>query len=337
METLFAVIYVQGFIWGALLLRKRRTAESWLGLAFLVLGIIYFLDYSEDVYQLQVPIIFIFSGILLLLIFTGYYQYSGLVLPGKKGRGLPPGTLIIFILLVLVQALVIPGNGNETWILAGSAGTLSVLVDSFILIRRIRKKTHTGNILDLSNYLLHFHILAFKVLFTLNLLIAGFTWEQGQDALPVSDLILQGLFAAIVFSTGYHAVQFPYVQKPIPKSRKMTDPASDMVKRVSQMMEEKKPYLDCELTLGKMADLLEMSEYELTGLLHTEMQTSFYDLINGYRMAAVKEKLLEPDSKKYTILSAAYESGFNSSSTFYRIFKEHTGMQPKAFIERKAG
>ena len=54
-------------------------------------------------------------------------------------------------------------------------------------------------------------------------------------------------------------------------------------------------------------------------------------------MAAVKEKLLEPDSKKYTILSAAYESGFNSSSTFYRIFKEHTGMQPKAFIERKAG
>ena len=337
METLFAVIFVQGFIWGALLLRKRRTAESWLGLAFLVLGIIYCLDYSEDVYQLQVPVIFIFSGILLLLMFTGYYQYGGLVLPGKKGRGLPLGTLIIFMLLVLVQALFIPGDGNETWILAGSAGTLSVLVDSFILIRRIRKKTHTGNILDLSNYLLHFNILAFKVLFTLNLLIAGFTWEQGQDALPVSDLILQGLFAVIVFSTGYHAVQIPYVRKPVPKSRKITDPASDMVKRVSQMMEEKKPYLDCELTLGKMADLLEMSEYELTGLLHTEMQTSFYDLINGYRMAAVKEKLLEPDSKKYTILSAAYESGFNSSSTFYRIFKEHTGMQPKAFIERKAG
>jgi len=117
----------------------------------------------------------------------------------------------------------------------------------------------------------------------------------------------------------------------------MKEPVNDLVKRVIQMMEEKKPYLDCELTLGRMADMLELSEYELTGLLHTEMQTSFYDLINGYRMAAVKEKLLEPDSKKYTILSAAYESGFNSSSTFYRIFREHTGMQPRAFIERKEG
>ena len=337
METLFAVNFVQGFIWSALLLRKQRSAETWLGLVFLVLGIIYFLDYSEDVYQLRVPVSFIFSGILLLLMFAGYHQYKGLVLPGKRNLRVPLGAIIIFLVLVLVQALAVPENGKETWFLAGTAGILSVLVDSFFLIRRIREKTHTGNILELSNYLLHFHILAFKVLFTLILLLNGFTWEQGRDAQPVSDLILQGLLAAIVFSTGYHAVQFTYLRKPLPKKRTMKDPANDMVKHVIQLMEEKKPYLDCELTLGKVADMLELSEHELTGLLHTEMQTSFYDLVNGYRMAAVKEKLVEPDSRKYTILSAAYESGFNSSSTFYRIFKEHTGMQPKAFIERKEG
>ena len=337
METLLAVIFVQGFIWGALLLTKRRSDETWLGLAFLVLGIIYFLDYSEDIFQLQVPVILLFSGILLLLMLTGYYQFKGLVLPGNKGRGIPQGITIIFMLLVLVQAFAVPQNRKESWLFAGAVGILSVLADSLLLIRRIREKTHTGSILDRSHYLLHFHILAFKTIFTLILLTTGFTREQARDALPVTGLILLGLFAAIVFSTGYHAVQFSYIRKPLPKKQKTKDPASDMVKRVSQLMEEKKPYLDCELTLGKMADMLELSEYELTGLLHTEMQTSFYDLINGYRMAAVKEKLLEPDSKKYTILSAAYESGFSSSSTFYRIFKEHTGMQPRAFIELKAG
>jgi len=337
METLFAVIFVQGFIWGALLLRKRRSAETLLGLAFLVLGVICFLEYSKDVYQLQVPDSLIFGGILMLLMFTGYYQYQGLVLPSKKRQALPLGIMILFILLVLVQVLVVPENEKFTWLLAGSIGVLSVLVDSIILIRRIREKTHTGNILNLSNYLLHFHILGFKTIFTLILFISGFTWEPDRDTLPVTDLIFYGLLAAIAFSTGYHAVQFCYLRKPVPKRRQMKEPVNDLVKRVIQMMEEKKPYLDCELTLGRMADMLELSEYELTGLLHTEMQTSFYDLINGYRMAAVKEKLLEPDSKKYTILSAAYESGFNSSSTFYRIFKEHTGMQPKAFIERKEG
>ena len=337
METLLAVIFIQGFIWGALLLRKRWSAEIWVGLAFLFLGIIYFLEYSESVYQLKVPFILIFSSILLFLMFAGYYQYDGLVLRGKKSRNLLLGTMIIFVLLMLVQALVIPENGNETWFLAGSVGMLSVLVDFFFLIRRIREKTHTGNILDLSNYLLHFHILGFKVLFTLILLIPGFKRELGPDGLPVTDLILQGLLALIVFSTGYHAVQFTYLRKRVPKKLKMKDPVNGINKRLIQLMEVSKPYLDCELTLGKVADMLEISEHELSGLLHTEMQTSFYDLINGYRMAAVKEKLLEPDSKKYTILSAAYESGFNSSSTFYRIFKEHTGMQPKAFIDLKEG
>lgn len=336
METLYAIIFIQGLIWAALLLRKSRPAEVWLGLSFAALGAFYFMEYAEDVYSFGVPLYLKFSSILLLLLLTAYHQFKSLVLYKVKNWKVFPGTIILFLILVLIQVLVFPEDRKGTWLFAGIAGILSIITDSSFLYRRILAKTHTGSILDASNYRLHFHILAFKVLFTAIILMNLISLEQSRNNPSVSEFLILGVIALLVFLSGYQAVQYSYAGKPVLKKREKIEPVNDMNKRVIQLMKEQKPYLDCELTLGKVAAMLDISEYELSRVLHSEMQTSFYDLINEYRIAAVKEKLLQPDSKKYTIMSAAYESGFNSSSTFYRIFKEHTGMQPKEFIELKA-
>lgn len=97
-------------------------------------------------------------------------------------------------------------------------------------------------------------------------------------------------------------------------------------------MEDQKPYLDNELSLVKMADMLEISEYELTRLLNHEMDTNFYTLVNDYRMENVLKLLKESDKRKFTIMASAYESGFNSKSAFYRIFKEYTKLTPKEYL-----
>jgi AraC-like DNA-binding protein len=334
METLYAIIFVQGLIWGALLLKRSRPRVAYLGFSFLLAGVLYFLDYSERVYGFQLPVPPKFSCSLLLFLLTGYYQYKSLVLSDAGHRRIFMGGVLILLVLVFVQLHGLPANQRDTWLLAGIAGILSVITDAIFLFRRIGEKTHTGSILDISNYLLHFHILVFKILFIAIVLMDAYRFAYGPDSPVVPDLILQGVFAATVFSTGYHAVQYSFLKRPVRKKQLRKNPENLISNYVVRLLEEKKPYLDCELTLGKVADMLEMTEYELTRLLHTDMQTSFYDLINGYRIEAVKEKLLQPDSKKYTIMSAAYESGFNSSSTFYRVFKEHTGMQPGEFMQR---
>jgi len=41
--------------------------------------------------------------------------------------------------------------------------------------------------------------------------------------------------------------------------------------------------------------------------------------------------LANDNTKQYTILSIAYEAGFNSKSTFYSAFKKHVGMTPSGF------
>ncbi|WP_410016848.1 helix-turn-helix domain-containing protein [Tenacibaculum sp. HL-MS23] len=62
---------------------------------------------------------------------------------------------------------------------------------------------------------------------------------------------------------------------------------------------------------------------------------SFTDFLNEKRVKQAKLLLLDTDYAKYTITSIGLESGFNSKSTFYTVFKKHTGCTPVQFKESK--
>ena len=49
------------------------------------------------------------------------------------------------------------------------------------------------------------------------------------------------------------------------------------------------------------------------------------------RVKQAKKFLLDHKYEGYTIASIGLESGFNSKSAFYDVFKKHTGMTPLAF------
>ena len=58
---------------------------------------------------------------------------------------------------------------------------------------------------------------------------------------------------------------------------------------------------------------------------------SFNDLVNGCRVAEVQRRLASPDARRFTLLGIAFESGFNSKTTFNRIFKQVTGVAPRDY------
>jgi len=49
---------------------------------------------------------------------------------------------------------------------------------------------------------------------------------------------------------------------------------------------------------------------------------------------AVKEKLKDPKYKDITLMGVADECGFNSKTSFYRVFKEVTGITPADYLEQ---
>ncbi len=91
-------------------------------------------------------------------------------------------------------------------------------------------------------------------------------------------------------------------------------------------------YRDSELTISKLAAHLGWSANNLSRIINDTLHTNFTDLINGYRVEAFKQKLTVNDSKKYSILGLSEEAGFNSKTSFYRIFKKETGMTPSEYL-----
>ena len=51
------------------------------------------------------------------------------------------------------------------------------------------------------------------------------------------------------------------------------------------------------------------------------------------RVEEFKNQAVMPENQKYTIISLAYECGFNSKSAFNRIFKKHTNLSPTAYMQ----
>ncbi|QEM08510.1 ABC transporter permease [Mucilaginibacter rubeus] len=93
-------------------------------------------------------------------------------------------------------------------------------------------------------------------------------------------------------------------------------------------IKEKGYYRDAELSLNSLADKLGLHTHELSRIINTVLKKSFNDFINEYRVREVALKMQNPSYDHITLLGLAYESGFNSQSSFHRIFKQFTGKTP---------
>jgi len=69
-------------------------------------------------------------------------------------------------------------------------------------------------------------------------------------------------------------------------------------------------------------------------VLNRDLEESFYDFVNGYRVAEIRDRLADPGTKHLNILALALDAGFASKSTFNQAFRKLTGVTPSAY--RKA-
>ncbi len=112
----------------------------------------------------------------------------------------------------------------------------------------------------------------------------------------------------------------------------LTDKVADeLLQKLISLMEDEKPYLDCELTLQDLAEKLSISTHNLSEVINTKLNKNFYDFINSYRVEEVKLRLADEDSKNYSIIAIAFDSGFNSKSSFNTTFKKYNNMTPSQY------
>ena len=98
-------------------------------------------------------------------------------------------------------------------------------------------------------------------------------------------------------------------------------------------MTKDKVFLNPDLNLELLSKYLEISEKRCSHILSKGVEMNFNQYVNNFRIAAFKERIKEGQNKTFTLTSIAYDCGFNSKSTFNRVFKSTCGVTPSEFVK----
>lgn len=101
--------------------------------------------------------------------------------------------------------------------------------------------------------------------------------------------------------------------------------------KLVNLMKDEKPYLDPELTLIRLADLIKISPHQLSYVINAGFNENFFLFVNKYRVDRVKELLLDKKYSHLSILGIAFDSGFNSKTSFNTTFKKISLQTPTEF------
>jgi AraC-like DNA-binding protein len=111
------------------------------------------------------------------------------------------------------------------------------------------------------------------------------------------------------------------------------DESARIIAELKRYMEEKKSYLNAELKLADLAHEINFPVHEISQVLNQDLHQSFYDFVNKYRIEEVKNRMADKTYEKFTIIAIAEQCGFNSKTSFYRIFKNETGKTPADYLK----
>ncbi len=107
--------------------------------------------------------------------------------------------------------------------------------------------------------------------------------------------------------------------------------ANNLQRQLLDLMETEKIYRDSGAGLLEISKRLSVNPSYLSQLVNEELECSFTDFVNSYRIDETKRMLTDKKYDHLCLLGIAMEAGFNTKNTFTRVFKRHTGQTPSYF------
>lgn len=108
-----------------------------------------------------------------------------------------------------------------------------------------------------------------------------------------------------------------------------------MKQKLLSLVEEERIYLQAGLKIDDLAKRIKVQPHLLSQFINTEFDTNFNEFINTYRVREAKRLLRSEKYRAFSLEGIAMESGFNNRTSFYRVFKKHTGTTPNRYKEQQ--
>ena len=123
------------------------------------------------------------------------------------------------------------------------------------------------------------------------------------------------------------------VQDQVAKREVLTGIDTESLKdHLHRLMIEEALYTSDSVSLQQVADALNVTTHQLSCLVNKSCNSNFNVFVNRYRIEAARDKLIQEPER--SVLSIAFEVGFNSKSAFYEAFSKFSGMTPKEFRQK---
>ncbi len=105
----------------------------------------------------------------------------------------------------------------------------------------------------------------------------------------------------------------------------------NILKLIQMEMENTKPYLEENLSLGDLSEKLTIPAHHISMTINIELQQNFFQFVNSYRIAEACMLLKNQNFKNKNVLNIGLQAGFQSKAAFNKAFKASTGKTPTQF------
>ncbi|MCR4680450.1 MAG: helix-turn-helix domain-containing protein [Bacteroidales bacterium] len=105
----------------------------------------------------------------------------------------------------------------------------------------------------------------------------------------------------------------------------------DIIERLKVLLEDKKVYLDPDLTLVQLAKQMGTNRATLSHVVNQYFHKTFPALLNQYRVNEALRQLTDPANKDYKLEAIGEMCGYRNRQVFHSAFKRETGITPNHF------
>ncbi|MBA4320965.1 MAG: hypothetical protein C0412_21450 [Flavobacterium sp.] len=253
--------------------------------------------------------------------------------------------------LLMLTSLILQNSGfifSKGSLFVGIKITLcSIQFTIYLFYSLMSIREYSGRIKDSYSYMEKINLNWLKIIITAQFII----WPA---ALAIEILfhnsiswyIFWTLVSIFIYIIGYKSIQQPEIFSGFPdnntyipadkkrkyeKSTLTNEAAEAYYLRLINFMKEDMPYRNPRLTLPLLSEKLNIPVHHLSQIINNQLNQNFFEFINSYRIEDAKIMLASLEKSNYTISSIAYESGFNTLSSFNTLFKKFTGITPSQY------
>jgi len=235
-------------------------------------------------------------------------------------------------------------SGSLTTLLLGAVVIVHIFIYTFFAVKKIigysDKNKSAVNTLDFVNY---------KWLQKLSFGFVGFFFSwfvyeilmySGIKYYVEVDYLITFFGVVVVYTTAIISLRQPEIIsgaseiKGEPKYERTViskEEAENYLSQLNSLMNDEKLFLNSELNIRMLAETLGISHHKLSQLINEFIKMNFSDYLNKFRIEEAKQRLVNPKYASMTVLSIAYDVGFNSKASFNNAFKKITGQTPTEF------